>query len=370
MAEISGTHVLIYRLVKAIENYGNKALLPFASTLTAYLRGTDEVGDVAFYQKNPSLRGILPKANLFVVLKYAGELVDEGYLSKRSLGGKVCYSTTNKYFLEAEPTFIERLPNSKKLALLKLIKFVKSFCPSIIHKSERKFYAFALPKEIAASRYGDEWSWFWVSNSARDAGKLEFRIRRNPEAKTYELYYFDLSNVDEIIDVVINSIEKKQFEYGLNVNYEAKMSDTQKKVPLKNTEIGDDLVFNDFIDKNFEIYLNKETAAMDALLFLGECSPFAYTGSTKYEPIETALLTKGKRNFDYSMSKWKLVCWTVKPGTNNLIMDALLINKKTKSLWIVLSACGKKVKCVSKRGFCLRKNGKEYSSRQLIALVF
>ena len=123
-------------------------------------------------------------------------------------------------------------------------------------------------------------------------------------------------------------------------------------------------------EKISKIVFNSGDNHANALLSIGEASPYYYDEKTFFASAGAKEIAEGKRNFDFTMRKWKLVAWSIFENNPNLIKNALILSKKSKSIWIVLNVPDRKVACVSLNPFRVSTGVESYSSNEIIAKLF
>lgn len=368
MFEVKQVHIVIYRLIDSISHFDSSAATPSASFISGFLSGADKSPDVKFYQTNAKYYGVWPKANKVMVMMRCRELIEEGYLKKQAVGNEVHYSLTTKILHQADKKFLDLLPAKKARLAKRVIKFVKNYAPDLILNHNSNYYGFQYPKNNATKNIDSDVNWMWISNQKASAEMLTLKIRPTPKSRVPEYYDYDENSLDYIEGVIKEYIGESKEIYGMAVNDFATMKIVE--APRQGQIVEDkSILFNDFLSAGSEIKIAGDDGSISALLSIVDASPFNYTASTVYEPLQASLLTKNKSNFDYG-PKWKLLAWTTSTQKKSLVRDALLVSKTNKDIWIIICLTSKKVLCVSRTPVDVKKDDVQYKNTDLLKLAF
>lgn len=383
MPKLTYAQQVIYKAVSAIESSFISSLKANTKTLVVFLTGKNDKPFHEFFASHKEIYGALPKANVLNVISLCGSLAEMGYLTKTSVDGNIYYATTSSDpFADEELLYTDKLSAKNKKLVNSIRDFVKEFCPSIKENEQENYFGFKVEPTI---KYSISQNWFWISKS-NDPKMLTFRFRSDPTKRDWaNAIDFNETNVAKVIATIRICVQDYEQVLLLKLNRGAEYKDpfqsfepsepkrenpssfAQTKEPEERPTID----FGKYIGERVsKVCINDGTNQMNALLSVGEASPFYYYEDTHYVSEDAKRLTEGKKNFDFSMRKWKLVAWSIASDNPNLIRNALVLNKKTKSIWIVLSVGDRRVVCISRNPFKVSNGLKTYQPEEIVDMLF
>ena len=357
MASLTPAQEKVYLAVRHIERKGKGSIFAYAKNIAAFLSGDNENPNAWFYQLDKELFGSMPKMNTVQAIIVASGLVDMGFLFKESIDGNIRYSLTGTDpYAEDRYSFSWNLSEQKKKTFARIKHLIDHyFGHLVVCHEEPKFVGY---KRLPENDY--EGYWFWITNSKTNPSAFSLRIRRSPEHKSFDdAFDFNHKNITDALVAIKDVVDP----YG-RIEIESKSEDINQSL--------EPISFNSFIAEaeSKDICINGINDPVSALLALGDSTPFYYRDDTQYAPSSCSRLVEDKKNFDFSMAKWKLVAWTVLKDNNRKIQEALVILKKTKSIWMLVSIPNHRVICLSKAPFFIFDGDKQYDSEKLLSFIF
>lgn len=374
MEDLNAQDKLVYKTIAKLLEVSPDGELTYLPVLAGYLSGKGHASIPWSAINGSALFGSLPKATVISVLLSCKALQENGYLEKRTVNGSNKYFLTSKRLpIEEEPTsFLERLNSYKKYLLDEFKDYILHYCNGLCTDVQDNFFGF----KNVVHRRGLEYYWFWIKNTNPVTGNsLQLYLRPRPSSKTgVQSFLLSQDTFDDVIYEVSERLKEAADWYSLkfnddypkpNIHGPSKTVSGQISQPLK------PILFNLFApEEAYDVFVNDGgPLSMDAALSTSESSPFKFAGDTKFCPIQTRTLVKGSA-FSFSFKKWKLVAWSTLKSSPVFTQNVLIVSKKTKALWMVLSISKKKVLCLSKRPFEVELNGSRYSGEQLLKMLF
>ena len=358
MASLTPVQERVFLAVYYIETNGKGSVFASAKNVAALLSGDNNNPNAWFYQLDKKLFGSVPKMNVLRVIGAASGLVEDGYLRKESIGGHIRYFLTGKDpYAEDRYLFSWDLTEQKKKVLVRVRTLIdRYFGHLVVCHEQSKYVGYKRLPEI-----DNEGNWFWISNSQNDSNAFSLKVRRSPEHKTLDAEFdFSSKNIIEVLLAIKDVVDP----------YNHITIETKKEPPSQETLKA--VLFNSFIPEpdSKDIRINGTNDPVAALLALGDSTPFYYRDDTNYVPSSCNRIVENKKNFDFSMAKWKLVAWTVLKDNPRKVQEALIILKKTKALWMVVSIPSRSVICLSKAPFSLLHRGRQYTSGEVLSNAF
>lgn len=383
MAKITYPQQVVYKAVMAIESFGFSRLCANPKTIVAFVTGVCAKSIRYHFATKKDVFGMLPKANELSVIVRCSELVDKGYLRKTSVNGIVYYGTTGRNPLrDGNLLFTDTIPQGRQKLVDSIRTFVKGYCPNIIDKEKDNYLGFRLdsPDSTVSCM-----NWFWIAKS-EDFKNLSFHWRSRPlKQEPAQYLVFNETNVSRVIEIIQRVLLEQERVFSLSIFPEKIFVPPSRLSPLPHPKPVDSIgkstplptatcKINDFRtfagDPSFPIVVTDGDNYLEALLSVGESSPFLYTEETYYSGEDVRKLVEDKKNFAFSMRQWKLIAWSASPKNPNFIRNVLMINKKTKTIWMVVSTTKKKVVCISKDPFQVEDGGNVLSPEEILTRLF
>jgi len=380
-----GPKQCIFSAISFIESHEEATIFPCVKEIHAFISGTnDSHFSAAFIEKPPSFGGSLQTSTIDII-NDCDEMVDDGYLSKAVKDNLIIFHTTGKPFQIKEPgneqvtfdlsgVFLQKLTNDQKNCLFEIIKFVHSLDSKIIGECHDDFYGFKLPKTSSSNFV---FNWFWISYSLKKDGFLYLKLREAPNAKTIanELHFAvsDVALAEKMISDVVCKYESITFKKDdlLTLKHKSAVCPPKKEAKEDGEKASRTLDFNHYISETAtDVFINSDDASLDALMAVGEASPFFYSRKTIYSPYMAKKLIVGKKNFDFSIWKWKLVAWSYDGQSLEKIRKVLIVGKQSRTLWMVLSISDRKVVVFSKFPFSVTDKDGAHSPKELLEKLF
>lgn len=374
MAELSTFQKKVYLAIKELIDEKPNGELTYTRVLASYLSGSPckEI-PWSMIQKS-RIYGKCPSANIFSVKIACDELNRLGYLKTFSSNGNHKYLLTDlKYQSTEEKMFFESLPKHKRYLLEQFKNYIEAACPFIKGVNHSKYYGFVNIKRRSTKEY----NWFWLADESSAPDSLKLFVRQTPATKAVS-YTESLSHISfyRTVDTLIETLRDSKERYGLEI----KRNVTRPIIhgPVRN--IKRDLQSDDnccfdmmvfFESTNEKIYLNdSKNETTDALLSISESSPYKYSGDTVFCPKQLQKNIQSQSNFGFSFLKWKIVAWSIDNDNPNYTKNALLVSKKNRSTWVLLSISKRKVLAVTNMTFEIKKDDRTLRSEELLEIVF
>ena len=354
MGKLKPKEEKVYKAVRYIEEYGGSAVFSYARTIASFLKGNSDSPNAWFYSSAKDLFGSIPDLDWKNVIFIADGLIRKGFLRRESVNGKIRYFSTGKDpYSEEKLTLSWNLNEKKKEALARFLSYMKHYFGAFVVGQERQsYYGFKRKPER-----DDEVFWFWISDNPRSSTNLILRIREDPRRKIIsEEHLFSNNSVRSTIEKLIDAI-------GFRGKVSLPPIVVKEVEPLPLEDILPDL-------QEKKLCLNNDDDPIQALIALGDCSPFYYRDSTSFVPEKLKEGHSINSELEYSTSKWKLVAWTTEKTNSKKICDALLVDKGTKKTWVVVSVPNHRVTCYSRRPFTMCFDGKTMTPEAIISFVF
>ncbi len=373
MPEISKFEKCVYKAIIELTQVSPDGELTYNKILTCFLNGqANKIIPWEAIQKS-KIYGQFPKANLFSVMMACNKLADLGYVNKVKVGGNFKYFLTSSRLVDdcRPKTFYGKITKYKKYLLEQFCNYLISVCPSLKGVEHEKYYGFINNNPI----YLNEYNWVWVTDESQEPNSLKVFVRYRPNLKSIaarlvlsQLTFFEV--IDEIVDILRD--EKNKFKLVINENVEQPVI----QGPVLSKRIADHNADNSLFDFSFFsgdsiIFFNDGSdKAINAALSTSESSPYKYGGDTIFSPKELKKTVQGKSSFDFSFIKWKVAAWSVSDREPSFIQNVLLVSKKTKSTWIVVSIPKRRVVCITTNIFEIKTEEKTYSIDDILKIVF
>jgi hypothetical protein len=380
-----GPKQCIFFAISFIESHEGATVFPCVKEIHAFISGTKDSYFYAAFIEKPSSFGGSPQTSTIDIINDCDEMVDDGYLSKAVKDNLIVFHTTGKPFqikklinkqvqFDLSDVFLQKLTSDQKNCLFEIIKFVQSLDSKIIGECHDDFYGFKLPKTGNSSF---AFNWFWISYSLKKDGFLYLKLRETPNAKTIanELHFAvsDVSVAEKMISDVVCKYESITFKKDdlLTSKQKAAICTSKKEAQEGEEKTSRTLDFNHYISETAtDVFINSDDASLDALMAVGEASPFFYSRKTIYSPYMAKKLVVGKKNFDFSIRKWKLVAWSYNEQSLEKIRKVLIVGKRSRTLWMVLSISNRKVAIFSKFPFSVTDKDGLHSPKELLKKLF
>lgn len=375
MTELTKFEKSVYIAINELTSISPDGELTYTKILTCFLNGSanKEIPWVAIQKSK--VYGKFPKANLLDVMMACNKLVELELLKKVNVGRNYKYFKTTKRLEDnyQPKIFSERINKYKKYLLQTFSNFITEYCPSIKSVEHENYYGFINKNPI----YFNEYNWFWITDESKEPNSLKLFIRYRPNMKSIaSTLTLSFLSFDDTLDELIDILDTEKVKYKLKFNkhtqrplLEAPIVSTNKPIEKETNELAD----MSFFDNNGEdiVFANDgKDASINASLSVSESSPYKYAGDTVFFPKELQKSVQGKQNFDFSFLKWKVVAWTISKLDTLFIQNVLLVNKKTKETWVVVSIPKKKVLYVTNCGFTINIDDKEIKSSEIIKKIF
>jgi hypothetical protein len=377
----------IYRAIVYIEGERIPSLKAYSRTITSFVRGTELSPYYSIYKAHPDVCGSLKKAGILDVAACCDGLAADGFLIKHENGDKILYSTSHKDYLVAlaekstadeNDSFYQKISLDQKTIIDSFVEHYRKFWVGISCLDLKNYFGF---KATYFSGVPNHY-WFWLSIPEDSLTHLKIKARISPKDNTvcFEAA-FDVGEIGKIIERIDKILESKSYEFQLKhemiFDNQNPANESAKKIdqPLNaSDQVSSSLAETDhfnlrkYCQENCDFFFNDgKTDPTDALLLAGESSPFAFTKSTIYGPfLEMKKILKDAKYFDFSIHKWKIVAWSTLHNDCCTVQDVLFIEKKAKSIWLLINVPNKIVKIFTKWGFYLDTPNGMVSSRDFL----
>lgn len=363
----------VYKAIVELTRISPDGELTYTKILTCFLNGQANKDIPWEAIQKSKIYGKFPKANLLTVMMACNKLADNGYLKKVKVGGNYKYFlTSSKLGENDEPkSFSERIHKYKKYLLIQFAEYLVKVCPSLKGVEHEKYYGFINKNPI----HFNEYNWIWVTDESREPNSLKVFVRYRPNLKRIasELIlsqdsFFDV--VDEIVDILRD--EKSKYKLVLNKNIERPViqGPAVSKKPVDSAMEIEQVDLSFFAEESFIFFNDGSEEAVNAALSTSESSPYKYSGDTLFAPKDLKKTVQGKKSFEFSFIKWKVAAWTINDDEPSYIQNVLLVSKKTKNAWIVISVPKRKVVCITTCDFKIETEKGSYSSNDILEIVF
>lgn len=374
--ELSSFQKIVYYAIKELLSEKPDGELTYTRILTSYLKGEPNKSIPWSLIQKSKIYGKCPKTNILSVKVACDVLYQLGLVNIVNNNGN------HKYFLtderpqvdENHKLFSEKISKYKKYLLEQFKNYIEAVCPFIKGLEHEKYFGFVTTKKRSTKEY----NWFWLTDESIIPNSLKLSVRQTPASKAVvstmvlsHTSFYD--SIDSLLEIMKDIKERYELQFKQGIPKPVIFGPTKdvKKESVSDDEKCDfDSAFN-FDYQTMAIHINDMgEEAINASLAVSESSPYKYSGDTRFVPKSLQKTVQNQTNFGFSFVKWKIVVWSTDKENPSFVKCALLVSKKTKSTWVLLSIPKRKVILVTNKPFSINTGESTISSDNLASTVF